>query len=416
MLDRQVGMISSEMLNASDKRLQTLRNQAGMLIAQRENLDAEIRDAQPERRLGHPLDSIERFQHEILPHNTALVEFHLSDPESYLWLVTASSFEMFPLDSQKTIERYGREFVSLFGRVLDRKKSPELQKRFEYLRRQLSRELLGKLRGKELPGTLILVCDGFLHRVPFEALSIGTGKAPLGLVHNLVRVPAAGYLEVGRQVRPVSEFPKSFLGIVDPVYSNALPRLPFNFEIETVNRLVNQSKRATLKGVQATKTRLNEMDLASYAIIHLSTHAIIDDIEPDLSRVVLSLVDRRGAAIDGYLHPAQFAGWRLSGSTVVLSACETALGKEVMGEGLWGLTAALFEAGAGQMVMTLSPVDAEGSSEFFAHVYRSLFGSHPASMEQSLTQARRALAASGRWADPYYWASFVVVGRPTGRL
>ena len=431
LLDRRVGLISSEMLNASDKRLQTLRNQAGMLIAQRENVDAEIRDAQPERRLGHPLDSIERFQREILPHNTALLEFHLSDPESRLWLITADSLEMFRLDSQKAIERHGREFVALFGRVMDRKRSPELQRRFDDLKKQLSRELLGKLQGKKLPDTLILVCDGFLHRIPFEALSISAGEAPIGLTHNFVRVPAGGYLEAGREVRPVSEFSKAFLGFVDPVFSSddsrlgeaavnskepSLPRIPFTFELEAVNRLINQTKRATFRGFQATKSRIEDMDLANYAILHLSTHAIIDDTEPELSRVVLSLVDRRGAAIDGYLLPAQIASWRLSGSTVVLSACETALGKEVMGEGLWGLTAALFEAGAGQMVMTLSPVDAEGSSEFFTHVYRNIFGLHPADMEQSLTQARRALAASRRWSDPYYWASFVIVGRPTGRL
>ena len=117
--------------------------------------------------------------------------------------------------------------------------------------------------------------------------------------------------------------------------------------------------------------------------------------------------------MDGFLHPYDLAGFPLNGSTVVLSACGTALGKQVIGEGLAGLTASLFQAGAAQLVLTLSEVDAEASAEFFSAAYRRFFAPHPMSMEHSLTLARRTLAHSVRWSDPYYWASFIVIGRPS---
>lgn len=117
--------------------------------------------------------------------------------------------------------------------------------------------------------------------------------------------------------------------------------------------------------------------------------------------------------MDGYLHPYQFAGFRLDRSIVVLSSCETALGKEVMGEGLAGFTAGLFQAGASQVVLALTQVDAESSSAFFAEAYRRFLGTPSPGMERALTEARRTLAHSTRWADPYYWAPFIVMGSPT---
>jgi CHAT domain-containing protein len=88
------------------------------------------------------------------------------------------------------------------------------------------------------------------------------------------------------------------------------------------------------------------------------------------------------------------------------------LGKQVVGEGLAGFTTSLFAAGAAQLVLTVSPVDAEASAEFLSRTYRQVFGPRRAAMEYAITLARRGMAQSERWRDPYYWASFVVYGRP----
>jgi CHAT domain-containing protein len=160
---------------------------------------------------------------------------------------------------------------------------------------------------------------------------------------------------------------------------------------------------------------LRKLDLREFAVLHFSTHAYIDDRIPELSRIALTLVDRDGRHVDGYLRPQQFAEFRLNRSIVVLSSCETALGKEVLGEGLVGFASGLFSAGASQLVLALTKIDAESSAAFFTEVYRSLFDTQSTGIERALTRARQALAHSTRWSDPYYWASFTAIGGLSGQ-
>src|SRR5262249_28226838 len=114
-----------------------------------------------------------------------------------------------------------------------------------------------------------------------------------------------------------------------------------------------------------------------------------------------------------FLLPYQLADLRMKSSVVVLSACDTALGKKVLGEGMMGFASSLFSAGASQLVLTIAEVDAQASSVFLSDAYSHLLGPDRASMEHALTLARQSFLKSDRWSDPYYWASFVVVGMPT---
>jgi CHAT domain-containing protein len=181
-----------------------------------------------------------------------------------------------------------------------------------------------------------------------------------------------------------------------------------------VSRLVPPARRRILVGFDANVQKLLDLRLEDYAFVHVSTHALIDDRIPELSRVALSMVTPTGRPINGFLRPIHLSALRLGNSTVVLSACDTALGKQVVGEGLMGLTASLFYAGASQLVLSLSEVDSEGSSAFFTEVYSRVFGPPRMATEHALTLARRSLSQSTRWSDPYYWASFILYGRPTG--
>lgn len=131
------------------------------------------------------------------------------------------------------------------------------------------------------------------------------------------------------------------------------------------------------------------------------------------SRIALSVVDRQGRLVDGFLLPYQLSDLRMKGSLVVLSACNTALGKKVLGEGMMGFASSLFSAGASQLVLTIADVDAQASSFFLSDTYSHFLGGNRTSIEHAVTLARRSFLKSDRWSDPYYWASYVVVGMPT---
>jgi len=185
----------------------------------------------------------------------------------------------------------------------------------------------------------------------------------------------------------------------------------FTAEINVIEELVPAARRKIYRDFTASRATLDKLNLGDFAVLHFSTHALIDDQIPELSRIALSMTDRRGHPMDGFLRPYQLAQFHLDGSTVVLSACDTALGKQVLGEGLAGLSSSLFYAGAAQLVLTLTQVDAEASSYFLSEVYRSFLPGN-ASMETSVSLARQKLARSRRFSDPYYWASFIVIGQP----
>jgi CHAT domain-containing protein len=153
--------------------------------------------------------------------------------------------------------------------------------------------------------------------------------------------------------------------------------------------------------------------LERYAVVHFSTHAVINDDIPELSRIALSVVDRQDRRVSGFLFPYQLADLRMNDTVVVLSACDTALGKKVLGEGLMSFSTSLFSAGASQLVLTIAKVDAQASSLFLSDVYSHFLRRTGTSMEHALTLARQSFLRSDRWSDPYYWASYVVVGMPT---
>jgi CHAT domain-containing protein/Tfp pilus assembly protein PilF len=430
-IERQIDLISYRLSAGPGNQELTLRARIQSLVANSEAVEARIRETTPVRSLGLSLTSIRQLQ-ELLPRDCALVEYHLAEPKSYLWLVRPESVQVYPLPSRTNIEVETRRVIDLFSRLLDRRRSPALQATFDRAMGQLSATVLGPLRGSALGSQLIIVPDGILNQAPFAALQVPGARNRLGLERDLIQVPAASFLAAGKAPRKVSRFPKALLGIADPVFSPDdprlrlavrrvshspavdLPRLPFTDELQRVTQMVPASRTEILRGFDASPATLQSLRLEDYAVLHFSTHALIDDRIPELSRIALSMVTRQGLPVDGFLHPYNLAALHLNGSTLVLSACGTALGKQVIGEGLAGLTASLFQAGAAQLVLSLSEVDAEASAEFFSQVYSSLLGPHPSNMEHALTLARQALAHSARWSDPYYWATFVVIGRPSG--
>jgi CHAT domain-containing protein len=137
---------------------------------------------------------------------------------------------------------------------------------------------------------------------------------------------------------------------------------------------------------------------------------MIDSEHPELSGIVLSLVDPQGRPLDGFLGMSDIYDLKLASNLVVLSACSTALGKEVKGEGLIGLTRGFLYAGASGVTASLWKVDDEATAELMKHFYAGIFqrGLTPAA---ALREAQLAMWNQKRWRAPYYWAAFVIQGK-----
>jgi CHAT domain-containing protein len=147
-------------------------------------------------------------------------------------------------------------------------------------------------------------------------------------------------------------------------------------------------------------------------LVHFATHAFVDTADPRRSALVLSLVDERGSPRDGYLRLRDLYNLRLDADLVVLSACRTALGKDIRGEGLMALTRGFMYSGAPRVAASLWSLDDEATAALMSRFYRKVAkeGLRPAAaLRAAQNEMRREDAARG-WNDPYYWAPFQIQG------
>jgi CHAT domain-containing protein len=189
-----------------------------------------------------------------------------------------------------------------------------------------------------------------------------------------------------------------------------ISRLPFTRrEADGIISIV--PKTGSLKAVDFAANRETAMsdELAKYRVIHFATHGILHSEHPELSGVVLSLVNEKGEPIDGFLRLNDIYNMNLNADLVALSACQTALGKEVRGEGLIGLTRGFMYAGSPRVVASLWKVDDVATAEFMKLFYEKMLKENmrPAA---ALREAKIGMMKQKRWSSPYYWAAFELQG------
>lgn len=190
----------------------------------------------------------------------------------------------------------------------------------------------------------------------------------------------------------------------------ALTRLPFTRqEAQAITSLVPREQSLQALDFRASREVASRADMSSYRIVHFATHGLLDDQHPELSGLVLSLVDESGNSKDGFLRLNEIYNLRLTADLVVLSACQTGLGKEVRGEGLIGLTRGFMYAGARSVAASLWKVDDVATRELMKRFYTKMFksGLRPAA---SLRAAQLEMLKTQQWQAPYYWAGFVLQG------
>ncbi len=189
-----------------------------------------------------------------------------------------------------------------------------------------------------------------------------------------------------------------------------IPRLPFTRQ-EANSILAVAPAGAGVKRLdfEASRSTTNSGQLADYRIVHFATHGMLNSEHPELSGIVLSLVDQQGAAQDGFLRLHEVYNLKLPAELVVLSACQTGLGKEIKGEGLVGLTRGFMYAGAARVAASLWKVDDAATRDLMGSFYRRMLVDklRPAA---ALRQAQIEMWKSKRWSEPYNWAAFVLQG------
>jgi CHAT domain-containing protein len=173
--------------------------------------------------------------------------------------------------------------------------------------------------------------------------------------------------------------------------------------------LIPQKRLVKATDFQASRSVATSGELSNYRIIHFATHGLLNSDHPELSGLVLSLVDEAGRPQDGFLRMHEIYNLKLPADLVVLSACQTALGKEIKGEGLIGLTRGFMYAGARRVVASLWQVDDLATAKLMQRFYQGMLkdGLTPSA---ALRVAQLELAKQKRWASPYFWAAFVIQG------
>jgi CHAT domain-containing protein len=198
------------------------------------------------------------------------------------------------------------------------------------------------------------------------------------------------------------------IGVEEP--SGRIPRLPgTRVEAEEILSLVPPTERKQALDFSASRAAATSEELAQYRIIHFATHGFLNSVHPELSGIVLSMYDERGTPQDGYLRSHEIFNLRLSSDLVVLSACQTGLGKEVRGEGLVGLTRGFMYAGSPRVVVSLWNVSDEATAELMSDFYQGMLKDKltPAA---ALRSAQLQMWRQKRWQSPYYWAAFTLQG------
>ncbi len=276
---------------------------------------------------------------------------------------------------------------------------------------------------------------------------------PLIVAHEIITLPSASTIAVLRKElvgRPIA--PKMLAVIADPVFSNEderakiskvklartatvttearsivhteekpadsqkmtggmkIPRLPYTHqEADQIFAVAPKATSFKATDFKASRATAFSPDLKQYRFIHFATHGFLDSERPGLSALALSMVDEQGNPQEGFLRAHELYNFKLPAELVVLSACQTGLGKEVKGEGLMGLTRGFMYAGAARVIVSLWSVNDKATAELMTKLYQNMLqkGERPAA---ALRIAQVAMWQQKQWQAPYYWAAFVLQG------
>ncbi len=427
--------------STASAKLEELDRQARQALAEVHRVRARMAGTRLHAELVDPQTlGAAAVQSRLLTPGTLLLSYSLGEERSFLWTVSRQTLTVHVLARRQRIEEAAARLHELLARS-----GPGARTSRERAAADLS-DLVLLPAAEQVGGTsrLVIVGDGALLRVPFAALpEPGRGGQPLVAGHEIVYLPSASVLatlreRAERRVRPRTS-PLRLAVVADPVFTPSdarvrgasrqaapLPsrlrrsladvglagveRLPHTRrEAEMIMERLGADERFVALDFDATRELVTSGRLRGFPILHFATHGIVNDRQPELSGLVLSMVDEQGRPRDGFLRLYEIYDLDLTAELVVLSACQTGVGVEVRGEGLQSLTRGFMYAGVPQLVVSLWKVEDSSTAELMRRFYAELLeeGRSPAA---ALRRAQLAMLREVEWSDSYQWAGFVFQG------
>ncbi|MBD0373109.1 MAG: CHAT domain-containing protein [Pyrinomonadaceae bacterium] len=460
--DRQTRLLSGKY---TPEQAAAAAKEIDALMTEYEQVQAQIRQTSPRyAALTRPTPlSLKEIQTDVLDGETLLLEYSLGEEKSFMWAVTQGSIQSFELPKRAEIESAARHVYELLtarnqtvaNETPEQRRTRIEQAEAEYPKASLalSRMLLGPVAAELKNRRLVIVGDGLLQYTAFAALPApdartDTPATPLIAEREIVTLPSASVLAVlRREAAGRKRADKTLAVFADPVFDKDDPRIkllgkgpgaaaavaansPMDVvkrsasesglqdfvrlrfsrqEADQIVRLAGSAQKLEAVDFEANRAVVTSPELARYQIVHFATHGLINNQHPELSGVVLSLVDQEGRPQNGFLRLYDIYNLKLGADLVVVSACQTALGKDIKGEGLVGLTRGFMYAGVPRVVASLWQIDDRATAELMRRFYEGMLGKglRPSA---ALSAAQASMAKDKRWQSPYYWAAFTLQG------
>jgi CHAT domain-containing protein len=428
---------SLDRLGAADSHSQAIRSEIATLRQSLDQIDAQIATASETARAPRAADQqLTTWDPGSVPPDVALIEYWLGSENAFAWVLTHAGITMTRLGGSADINSEALALHSAlrrFGAVPQADRLEAGEKLYDRVLKPITAQFSAS-------HTLIFAPDGALHYVPFATLRSNDAGRSAFLVesHDIAVTPSIDMLLRPEKPRAATPEGRQMLLVADPVYERHDPRFAGNEEVPPIDTRPNATSVALLRGVAdagplprlpgaareataiasllpadsverldgfaATREQFLGAALGKYRFIHVASHARTDPEIPQASALILSTVDKLGRDIDGRVLAADLMSFRLQADVVVLSACDTALGKSVAGEGLVGLRYVVVARGARSVVSSLWPAADQVTADLMVRFYSKLLHQH-ASVISAWSAASRSML-TGRYADPATWGAF----------
>ncbi len=422
-----------------------------------EKINGELKSKSPfYANIKNPPDfDLREFQQNALDDESTFLEFSFGENESYLWLIEKNDFAVARLPKREILENGLDEIYELLSsRELLEDESvedygrriAENEQKFQNRAQTLSDQLFGKFAVRLKNKRLIVAADGKLRYFPVSAFpfpnaaeNLQTGE-PLLLTNEIINEPSAAILNLlARKSNHAKTPEKNLLIFADPVYSpqderltstlnanaqtdlkrnltedlsltSSLGRLPATEqEAASIVETFGTSKADLFTGFSASRENFFQSDLSDYKILHFAAHGLLNEDFPEFSGLIFSKFDETGKSKKGIVRLQDIYGLNLRSDLVVLSACDTGIGKDIKGEGLISLTDGFLQAGARTVVSSRWKVSDRATLGLMKNFYE-IMESENIPPSEALQKAKIKLRSNPAFASPFYWAAFTIQG------